>query len=172
MSSEDLPPATEFTMNQHEYRAAIAWTGNKGSGTSTYQGYSRDHVIGSECKPSIAGSSDPAFRGDPARYSPEDLLVASLSACHMLWYLHLCATNRVNVVAYEDQASGRMEVGADGSGRFTKVTLRPSVRITPDSDPVRARALHAEAHRYCFIANSVNFPVEIEAQTIAQTAVA
>jgi organic hydroperoxide reductase OsmC/OhrA len=149
-------------MALHEFRIGTVWTGNNGTGTKTYLGYARDHAIHAEGKAAINGSSDPAFRGDPERYSPEELLVASLSACHMLWYLHLCSVNQVNVVEYRDMASGQMEVDAGGSGRFVGVNLRPEVRISPESDPVRARALHAEAHRLCFIANSVNFPVEID----------
>lgn len=154
-------------MNIHEYEVCVDWTGNKGAGTKTYQGYTRDHVIRVGGKPEIAGSSDPAFRGDVMRYSPEDLFVASLSACHMLWYLHVCSANRINVLEYLDRAYGRMEVTADGTGRFVQVALRPVARIATDSDPATARALHEEAHRFCFIANSVNFPVMIDAQVIS-----
>lgn len=154
-------------MNIHEYEVCVDWTGNKGAGTKTYQGYTRDHVIRVGGKPEIAGSSDPAFRGDVMRYSPEDLFVASLSACHMLWYLHVCSANRINVLEYLDRAYGRMEVTADGTGRFVQVVLRPVARIATDSDPATARALHEEAHRFCFIANSVNFPVTIDAQVIS-----
>jgi len=149
-------------MKQHAYRVAVEWTGNEGTGTSSYKTYRRDHTIESEGKPPIAGSSDPAFRGDPMRYSPEDLLVASLSACHMLWYLHLCAANKIAVFGYTDTAEGLMEERADGSGVFVRVTLRPSVKIRPGDDRYRAMLLHHEAHRMCFIANSVNFPVELE----------
>lgn len=155
-------------MSLHEYEVCVDWTGNTGAGTRTYNGYARDHVITAAGKPEITGSSDPAFRGDAARYSPEDLLVASLSACHMLWYLHLCSANRINVVAYRDRAFGQMEAAGNGAGRFVRVLLRPAVQIDADSDPTRARALHEEAHRLCFVANSVNFPVEIEGQEIVQ----
>src|SRR4051812_4317414 len=103
-------------MKRHIYRVHTQWTGNQGEGTKTYQGYRRDHVISAEGKPEIAGSSDPKFRGDPSRYSPEDLLVSSLSTCHMLWYLHLCAVNGICVVGYEDNAEGFMDEGNDGSG--------------------------------------------------------
>ena len=111
-------------------------------------------------KPAIAGSSDPSFRGDPSCYNPEELLVASLSACHMLWYLGLCANGGVVVTRYVDRAEGMMMEGADGSGRFTRVVLRPDVTLAAGSDVARAEALHHEAHAKCFIANSVNFPVE------------
>ena len=149
-------------MERHEYKVQIAWSGNDGDGTRTYAGYRRDHTISTAGKPVLPGSSDPAFHGDAARYNPEELLVASLSACHMLWYLHLCAVAGVVVTDYRDDASGVMAVNLDGSGAFTEATLRPRVTLTAESDPVRAQALHHEAHRHCFIAASVNFPVHVE----------
>ncbi|AWK90054.1 OsmC family protein [Azospirillum thermophilum] len=147
---------------EHRYEATVTWTGNQGTGTSGYKAYGRDHEITAPGKPPIPGSSDPAFRGDPARYNPEDMLVASLSACHMLWYLHLCSRDGIRVTAYDDRATGVMaeDAGGSGGGRFTSVTLSPQVTIAA-GDPDHARALHAEAHRLCFIANSVNFPVEV-----------
>lgn len=147
----------------HSYEAEVIWTGNQGSGTSGYKAYSRDHVIRAGSKPEIPGSSDPAFRGDPARYNPEDMLVASLSACHMLWYLHLCATNKIVVEDYRDHAQGVMVETVDGGGHFESVTLRPRVIIAAGGDLALAERLHAEAHAKCFIANSVNFPVRHEA---------
>jgi len=150
-------------MAVHHYHTTIEWTGNSGTGTTDYRAYRRDLVLRAPGKPDVPGSSDPAFRGDPARYSPEDLLVASLSACHMLWYLHLCATHGVAVIAYVDEAEGTMEVGADGGGRFTSVTLRPRIRLAA-GDPQTARELHHRAHELCFIASSVNFPVGVEPQ--------
>lgn len=143
----------------HHYATTITWTGNTGAGTADYRSYRRDHLIESAGKPPLPGSSDPAFRGDPARYNPEELLVASLSACHMLWYLHLCAVNGIVVTAYDDRAAGVMHERTDGSGYFTEVTLAPRVEITPESDRERAMALHDDAHRLCFVASSVNFPV-------------
>ena len=149
----------------HSYEVSVAWTGNRGTGTSGYGDYDRTHEISVPGKPVIPGSSDPAFRGDAARYNPEDLFVASLSACHMLWYLHLCAEASVVVRAYEDAARGEMVEHRDG-GRFTRVVLRPRVRLGPGSDPETARRLHDEAHRRCFIANSVAVPVEHEAEIL------
>ena len=149
-------------MKEHTYAVQMRWTGNDGQGTQTYRGYRRDHVIRCEGKPEIAGSSDPAFRGDRSRYNPEELLVAALSSCHMLSYLHMCAINDVVVVAYEDRATGTMQERPDGSGVFTRVLLRPQVTIAPGSDPAKAMDLHHEAHEKCFIANSVNFPVEVQ----------
>ncbi|MBM3568553.1 MAG: OsmC family protein [Alphaproteobacteria bacterium] len=147
---------------EHRYSAQVRWTGNRGSGTSGYKDYGRDHVIESPGKPPIPGSSDPAFRGDGARYNPEDMLVASLSACHMLWYLHLCAVAKIVVTDYVDRAEGTMAEGGDGGGRFVSAVLRPLATLAPGSDRAKAEALHHEAHRLCFVANSVNFPVTVE----------
>lgn len=153
-------------MKQHRYEIQMNWTGNTGQGTETYRGYLRDHVITAPGKPPLAGSSDPAFRGDPSRYSPEDLLVASLSSCHMLWYLHLCSANGVVVTGYSDRAAGTMEETSDGSGAFSEVILRPEISLTSESDRAKALALHEEAHRFCFIANSVKFPVKVEPRIV------
>ena len=150
----------------HDFSVTVEWTGNQGFGTSTYKSYTRDHEIGAEGKPIVPGSSDPAFRGDASRYNPEDLLIAALSACHMLSYLHLCAVNQVVVTTYRDSASGVLHLDPDGGGKLTSVTLRPKVSITPVSNPAMAMSLHNEAHRLCFIANSVNFPVHHEAEIV------
>lgn len=144
----------------HTYNTALRWTGNRGEGTATYRSYSRDHEVTCAGKAApIAGSSDRVFRGDASRYSPEELLVASLSACHMLWFLHLCAEAGISVTAYTDEASGIMAENPDGSGQFTSVTLRPRVTLAEPSRTAEASALHARAHALCFIARSVNFPV-------------
>jgi organic hydroperoxide reductase OsmC/OhrA len=143
----------------HNYTAVLTWTGNKGAGTADYKAYDRDYTIAVAGKPEIPGSSDPSFMGNRERYNPEELLVASLSSCHMLWYLHLCAVNHIVVVDYRDQAEGVMMEKADGSGYFREVTLRPLVTITDAALVEKAKALHHEANRYCFIASSVNFPV-------------
>jgi organic hydroperoxide reductase OsmC/OhrA len=150
------------TTKHHHYQSTVRWTGNLGKGTSAYRAYSRNHEIDNPGKPVIPGSSDPAFLGDPARYNPEEMLVASLSTCHMLWYLHLCAVNKVVVLEYEDRAEGTMEETADGGGRFLEVTLKPQITVTKESDPEIAKKLHHEAHEKCFIASSVNFPVGCE----------
>lgn len=141
----------------HHYQVKVVWTGNRGSGTSAYAAYARDHQVIVKGKPILEGSADAAFRGDPRRHNPEDLLVAALSTCHMLWYLHLAAKAGVVVTGYRDEAEGEME-GDDEGGRFTEVVLRPTVTIQA-GDPALAEALHADAHRRCFIANSVSFPV-------------
>jgi organic hydroperoxide reductase OsmC/OhrA len=155
-------------MKRHGYRTEIEWTGNTGTGTANYRDYRRDHVVQAGAKAPIPASSDPAFRGDPMRYNPEELLVASLSSCHMLWYLHLCAVNGVVVTAYRDAAEGEMTESPDGAGEFTRVVLRPAVTISA-GDPARARALHEEAHRFCFIARSVKFPVECEPEIVSDS---
>ena len=147
----------------HRYAVTIAWTGNTGTGTSSYRSYSRSHEISSDQpKPAIPGSSDPLFRGDETRWNPEEMLVASISACHQLWYLHLCADAGVVVTAYLDHPLGELAEDDDGSGRFRRIVLRPEVTLAPGSDAARARALHQDAHVKCAIANSVNFPVEHE----------
>jgi organic hydroperoxide reductase OsmC/OhrA len=153
---------------QHHYPVEVAWTGNRGAGTKTYQGYGREHEMRVAGKPIIAGSSDAAFRGDGTKHNPEDLLVASLSSCHMLWYLHLAAVAGVVVTDYVDAAVGTL-VDQGDRGRFTEVVLRPQVTITADSDPVRAAAVHEDAHHACFIANSVNFPVRCEPRIVIQS---
>ena len=153
-------------MKHHTYEVRVEWTGNDGDGTNSYTAYRRDHTITSAGKPAISASSDPAFRGNPARYNPEELLVAAISSCHMLWYLHLCAENHVIVQEYQDAASGVMKEEDDGSGRFTRVVLRPRVTIAAGSDRAKAFALHREANRLCFIANSVNFPVDHEPEIV------
>lgn len=150
-------------MNQtHSFKIDVAWTGNSGQGTASYTAYERSHEISGDGKPVIFGSSDPAFRGDGARYNPEELLVGSLSACHMLWYLNLCAAARIVVTDYVDKADGAMLVTEDGGGHFTEVTLKPVVTVRKDSDLVLAKDLHEKAHHLCFIANSMNFPVRVE----------
>ncbi|MCU1432808.1 MAG: OsmC family protein [Actinotalea sp.] len=150
----------------HTYQADVTWTGAGAAGTRSYTSYSRDHDILFAGKPPLPGSSDPAFRGDPTRYNPEQLLVGALAQCHMLWFLHLAAQDGVVVVGYEDHAVGTMRVEGGGAGQFTSVALHPHVtvasaeredgRTITDAD---LAALHAGAHEHCFIARSVNFPV-------------
>lgn len=147
---------------EHRYEVQVTWTGSRGEGTTSYRAYSRDHEISATGKPAVPGSSDPSFRGDRTRYSPEDLLVSALSACHMLWYLHLCAEAGIVVLEYVDAASGTMIETADGGGHFKEVVLRPAVVIRAGGDTKFAADIHEQAHRKCFVANSVNFPVHAE----------
>jgi len=148
-----------MTAKPHLYPVEIRWTGNTGQGTQRYQSYDRAYTITATGKPTIEASADPAFRGDKTKYNPEELLVASLSSCHMLWYLHLCAESQVIVTHYVDYPVGTLLETSDGRGQFTKVLLRPTVTITPESNQRLAVDLHQQAHKQCFIANSVNFPV-------------
>lgn len=145
---------------EHHYQVSIEWTGNKGTGTSSYKAYSRNYLISSDSKDSIQGSSDLAFLGEKSRWNPEDLLVASTSACHKLWYLHLCAEAGIIVQAYVDQAEGTML--EDGKGRFTRIVLKPLVTLVSEKDIAQATELHHKAHEACYIANSLNFPVHCE----------
>jgi organic hydroperoxide reductase OsmC/OhrA len=146
----------------HRYETAVRWTGNLGQGTATYHGYSRDHELHGEGKSApIAGSSDPLFRGDPARYNPEELLLAAASACHMLWVLHLCAEARLVVVAYGDAPLGEQIEHADGSGEFTRIELRPNVELAEPSRAPELHAIHERAHAKCAIARSLRCEVNI-----------
>jgi organic hydroperoxide reductase OsmC/OhrA len=151
----------------HHYQATIQWTGNKGTGTSTYTAYNRSYDMSIPGKAMIQGSSDPAFRGDKSKHNPEDLLVMSLSSCHMLWYLHLCAQHGVIVTDYLDEATGTMAENSDGSGQFTEVTLKPKVTVKDASMIEKAEALHHQANQMCFIARSVKFPVNHKPETLA-----
>lgn len=148
-------------MADHTYRVDVEWTGNTGEGTSSYRSYDRDHRISIEGKPDLLGSSDPAYRGDTSRHNPEDLLVAALSGCHLLWYLHECSTAGAVVVSYRDEAEGTMITDREG-GRFSEVVLRPTVVVADASMIPAATAAHDRAHAKCFIARSVNFPVRHE----------
>lgn len=149
-----------FNMSgHHHYTATIKWTGNKGTGTDNYRKYERSHQIIIENKSDILGSSDPAFRGDKTKHNPEDLLISSLSACHMLWYLHLCSEAGVIVIDYIDKATGVMLETSNGGGQFSEVILNPIVTVAEKNMVDKANELHKKANELCFIANSVNFPV-------------
>jgi organic hydroperoxide reductase OsmC/OhrA len=148
--------------NRHEYQVAIEWQGNTSTGTRTYSSCERAYSIQASGTSTIADSSDPKFRGDPAFWSPENLLVASLSACHQLCYLRLCAKAGIVVAAYEDVAVGVMIEDEGGGGQFERVLLQPRVTLTNPADRPRAAALHEQAHALCFIARSVNFSVDCE----------
>ncbi len=147
-------------MKNHHYTITVEWTGNQVSGTSGYREYERSHRISAENKAVIEASSDPAFRGDRLKYNPEEMLLSSLSSCHMLWYLHFCSEAGIIVTKYIDEATGIMEETANGSGRFTEATLHPKVTVAEESMVEKAEQLHHKANQYCFIGNSVNFPVK------------
>jgi organic hydroperoxide reductase OsmC/OhrA len=144
---------------KHIFNARTEWKAINGAGTTDYKSYTRNHIISAKGKSDILASSDPVFRGDKTRYNPEELLVASLSSCHMLWYLHLCADAGVVVIAYEDEAAGTMTEDKEGNGQFKEVILHPVVTVKGVSMTKMALELHKKAHQKCFIANSCNFPV-------------
>ena len=151
---------------EHHYALSTEWTGNLGTGTSDYRAYTRNHTISTDGKPDLLASSDPSFRGDKTRYNPEEMLVAALSSCHMLSYLHVCVLNGVVVLEYKDNATGTMKENPDGSGQFTEVTLHPMVKVKDSSMIEKANQLHKRASELCFIARSVNFPVHHSPTTV------
>jgi organic hydroperoxide reductase OsmC/OhrA len=151
-----------FPVRQHRYEVSVSWTGNRGSGTSGYRDYGREHEVTAGGRPVIAASSDPAFRGDRERWNPELELTAAVSTCHMLWYLHLCAEAGVVVTEYSDDAHGVMTEDADGAGRFVEMVLRPRVTVAAADMTEAAMSLHSGANAKCFIARSLNFPVRHE----------
>jgi organic hydroperoxide reductase OsmC/OhrA len=155
-------------MKRHNYSLTVNWTGNTGEGTNGYKSYERSHEIVVEGKEIIKGSSDPAFLGDSTKHNPEDLLLASISSCHMLWYLHLCSDAGILVSNYTDNAKGTMEETADGGGKFTSVTLYPTITLKNVEQIDAANALHTKANALCFIANSLNFKVKHEANFITE----
>ena len=147
---------------RHQYQSTVTWTGNRGSGTLDYRAYDRNFLVRIEGKPDIEGSSDSVFNGDKSVHNPEDMLLSAVASCHMLWYLHLCSENEIIVLEYTDYAIGEMKEEKDGSGRFESITLQPEIVINDEKNIVKAKALHAEANKMCFIANSLNFPVKHE----------
>ncbi|MDQ1059097.1 organic hydroperoxide reductase OsmC/OhrA [Arthrobacter globiformis] len=148
-----------MALDEHHYALTVRWTGNLGSGTSSYRDYSRDHDIEIPGLPVLRGSADPTFHGDRSRYNPEQLLLAALAQCHMLSFLHVAVRHGVVVLSYEDNATGTMRLNRDGSGQFETVTLRPHVTVADPGHIARAEQMHDEANQVCFIARSVNFPV-------------
>ena len=144
----------------HDYTARVVWTGNRGEGTAHYRAYDRTWDIAVPGKPVVHCSNDPLLGGDPGKMNPEDLLLSALSACHMLWYLHYASDAGLRVLGYEDSPLGQGELGPGGAGRFVKATLRPRVTLPAGSDLAAAEAIHHRIHKVCFIARSVNFPVD------------
>lgn len=144
-----------------EYKTTVVWEPGS-DGTSDIRTYSRNHSVVSGAKPRLDGSADSAFRGDDERWNPEELLVAAMAQCHMLWYLYLAASEDVLVVGYQDEPTGTLEIDSSGIGRFKAITLHPTVTVANDEDAGKATALHERAHELCFLANSVNFPVTVD----------
>lgn len=152
-------------MATHSYRLDLAWTGNLSTGTSGYREYSRDVLARSAGMPDLELSADRPFRGDPSRWNPEVLLLAALSECHLLSLLHVAVTHAVTVTAYTDAPQAWLEQEGIG-GHFSRALLRPRVTITDPAHRVLMPQLHEEAARACFIASSVNFPVDHEPETV------
>lgn len=148
--------------SEHAYAARVVWEGNTGEGTARYAAYGREYRVEVAGKPHLPASADPAFRGDPRLHNPEDLFLASISACHMLFYLSLCARGGVRVLAYEDHAEGVMRIDASGGGQFEQVTLRPIVTIDDEAHIALALRLHDRAHELCFIARSCSVAIRHE----------
>ncbi|MGP9528334.1 OsmC family protein [Glutamicibacter sp. AOP5-A2-18] len=146
-------------LSHHEYRVSLEWTGNRGTGTDSYRSYGRDHIVSSPGLPVLPGTADPTFHGDKDRWNPEQLLLAALSQCHMLSYLHIAVNNGLKVIGYTDTAQGTLRLNADNSGEFTQAVLKPAVRLADESQRELANSLHEQANKVCFIARSVNFPV-------------
>src|SRR5437762_2444011 len=146
----------------HHYEMTVSWVGASRGSTASYETYSREYIARMAGKPELHGSSDPVFRGDPKLHNPEDMLVLALSSCHLLSYLALCARARIEVLSYEDRATGVMSPKGKNTFAFTEVVLHPVVKLAPGSDVQKATDLHHTAHELCFIANSVNFPVRNE----------
>jgi len=155
------------SLGEHHYSLAVQWTGNLGDGTSSYRSYSRDHDVLIPGLPPLKGSADPTFHGDRERYNPEQLLLAALAQCHMLSYLHVAVKHGVVVTDYRDEATGLMRLNRDGSGQFERVVLHPRVTVADPAQAELAASLHNEANQVCFIARSVNFPVEHRPETVA-----
>ncbi len=147
---------------QHHYKLAVKWTGNQGTGTSNYKQFERSYKIQIENKADILGSSDPEFRGDRTKHNPEELLLASVSSCHMLWYLHLCSEAKIIVTDYVDNAEATLDETENGNGKFTSITLHPNITISDKSMVEQATELHKKANEFCFVSNSLNFIVAHE----------
>lgn len=157
-------------MKEHKYHTTLQWTGNTGKGTESYRGYERAHRIAVQGKSEIECSSDPSFRGDKSKYNPEEMFLASLSSCHMLWFLHLSADAGVVVEEYTDSANGVMLESEDGNGKFKEVILHPNVKVKEEWMMKKVNELHDKAHHFCFIANSCNFPIRHEGVCVVRTA--
>src|SRR5689334_17340950 len=151
---------------KHSYGLRLRWTGNRGGGTVDYRSYGRDHEVAAEGPPPLLGSADPAFRGDRARWNPEQLLPAAAARCRLLSYLHAAATHGVVVTDYVDTPSGVMEEDGRGGGRFTEIVLHPVVTVAAADQVETAERLHEDANRMCFIAASLAVPVRHDARTV------
>jgi organic hydroperoxide reductase OsmC/OhrA len=151
--------------HEHHYSVDVAWLGNRGTGTSGYRAYGRQSAVTAAGKHPIDASADRTFHGDADRWNPEELLLAALSECHMLSFLHVAVQHGVVVTDYTDSATGTMVQEGDG-GHFTSAVLRPVVTVSAPVDDELFTRMHHEAAGKCFIANSVNFPVTHEPRAV------
>lgn len=152
--------------HRHDFPARVVWTGNTGQGNRSYRGYQRTWTLATAGKPEVHCSNDPLLGGDPTLHNPEDILIAALASCHMLWFLHLASNAGVIVEAYEDNAVGIGESEPSGKGRFVEAILKPRITVAPGTDTQKADEIHHDIHNHCFIARSVNFPVRYEPEYI------
>ncbi len=150
-------------MKEHDFTAQVVWTGNQGEGTKSYRSYTRNWSVTTPGKPEIQCSNDPLLGGDPTLHNPEDMLIATVSACHMLWYLHLASSAKIVVTSYVDNPIGTGQSEPDGTGRFIKAVLKPVIEVARGTDLEKADQIHHQIHKHCFIARSVNFPITYEA---------
>jgi organic hydroperoxide reductase OsmC/OhrA len=142
-----------------DYAASVIWTGNLGEGTASYTAYGRDFTVVVPGKPELYGSADAAYRGSSDRHNPEELFLASLAACQMLFYLSLCGQHGIRVLSYESRAAGGLTPLENGGGRFEGIALTPVVTVAGGTDTELAIRLHDRAHERCFIANSCSVPI-------------
>ncbi len=156
-------------MKIHEYKLSLTWTGNEGKGTADLSSYKRSYQSAVEGKPILEGSADPSYMGDPTKWNPEEMLLSSVASCQMLWYLGLCAMKKIAVTKYKDSPEGVVTTEAGGGGTFTEIILRPQIEISDAAQLEVAKSLHEEAHKKCFVANSLNCPIKIEPTVIASS---
>lgn len=152
--------------NQHSYTLDLKWNGNKNDDPRTYD---RSFILSANGKTEIMGSADSFSRGDAKRWNPEEMLLASLSSCHMLWYLYLCSTSKIIVTSYQDHPTGILNIDPNGISRFIEATLNPQIVIADSTRHEEALSLQQQAHDKCYIVNSVNFEVKVKPQVILQT---
>lgn len=145
-------------MPTHRYETRLNWSGSTGLG---YDHYDRSHSATAPPAEQEIGLTTGESKGDPSLMNPEQLLVMSASSCQMLWFLHLAAKARIDVVGYEDEALGVMPED-DEPMRITEITLRPRITVDGEASEERIRKLVDSAHQYCFIANSLTSAVVIE----------
>ncbi|MGV0996986.1 OsmC family protein [Empedobacter falsenii] len=152
----------------HLFKVALNWIKKESKMDSSTRIYTKSHHISIEGKPDLEVSAAKAFKGDPNLYNPEDLLLSSLTSCHMMSYLYCCAQHKIEVISYQDHSEATLQVNPDGSGKIVKVDLFPDIIISDSSQIELALSLHKKANELCFIANSCNFPVYHHAKCSAK----